>query len=157
MNVKEQAPGLASGGGEGQRTLFSIVETHYGVNVQVAPSQIEEGEHRKESVLAVLEANRKGLVLRGRAALLRVLMATGEANIQDVRAALQLPEAGCPKWLGAVPGGLARAGIIAPAGFCKTSRPRAHARFLTRWQLADPEAARSWLAAHPEAGGIAHG
>ncbi len=114
------------------------------------PAGRHEGERRKREALALLEARRRVYVRRGRRALLRRLLVVGSATADDVRAAVELPTGLNAKLFGAVPGPLAEAGIIQPAGFVKTKRPEGHARPVQLWQLADRAAALSWLAAHPD-------
>jgi len=111
------------------------------------------GERRKLEAHALLASRREVYVLRGRRALLTVLLARGTATADDVRAAVELPGGLNPTAFGVVPGHLARAGIIKPAGFAKSRRPAAHGRHVQLWELADRGAALAWLAAHPEPGG----
>lgn len=109
-----------------------------------------EAERRKVAAHKLLEARRALHVLRGRRALLGKLLADGTATADDVRAAVELPPDIDPKCLGAVPGALARAGIIRRVGFASTNRAAAHARPVSVWQLADRTAALTWLAEHPD-------
>jgi hypothetical protein len=109
-----------------------------------------EGERRKLSAHALLQAHRRVYVRRGRRALLLRLLDAGTATADDVRAAVELPPALNPTCFGSVPGRLAEAGIIRPAGFVRTKRPEGHARPVQLWQLADRAAALAWLAAHPD-------
>lgn len=87
-----------------------------------------------------------------------LLLEHGEATIDDVRARLQLPAGGSPKWLGAATSGLRVAGIARHDGYTASIRPEAHARPVSRWVLADRVAAMAWLAANPEpaAKAVAH-
>ena len=78
------------------------------------------------------------------------LLATGEATADAVRNVVKLPPGIDPKLFGSVPGALARGGIIRKAGFTESDRPQAHRRPILVWQLADPAAARRWLATHPD-------
>ncbi len=110
------------------------------------------GESRKLDALAMLADRRDLCVLRGRRALLTALLATGEATDDDVRDTLTLPGGIDPVCLGAVPGALARAGIIRRVGYVPTCRPDAHARPVSVWTLADRAAAVRWLADHPDPG-----
>lgn len=109
-----------------------------------------EGERRKADAHQTLEAQGELYVLRGRRALLACLLASGEATADDVRDAVELPPGIDPKCFGTVPGLLARAGIIRADGFAKTTRPAAHARALTVWQLVNATAAERWLQDHPD-------
>jgi hypothetical protein len=121
-----------------------------------------EGERRKLSAHALLEARRRVYIRRGRRALLVRLLAAGTATADDVRAAVQLPPGLNPKLFGSVPGPLAEARIIRPAGFVRTTCPEGHARRVQLWQLADCAAALAWLADNPdlpdlpEPGGAGH-
>ena len=63
----------------------------------------------------------------------------------------RLPEGLDARCLGAVPIGLARAGIIRSAGYVRSGRPERHASPIQLWTLADRAAAIAWLRAHPEA------
>src|SRR5262245_30239321 len=108
------------------------------------------GEARRDAALALLRQRRAALVRRGQRALLRQLLTVGSATADDVRAAVELPLDIDPRCMGAVPGELADAGIIAPGGYVRTARPVGHARPVLRWQLADRAAALAWLAAHPD-------
>lgn len=109
-----------------------------------------EGERRKLDAHTTLEAQREVYVLRGRRALVAVLLRYGTATADHVRDAVELPPQINPVCLGVVPGPLARAGIIEPDGFQKSRRREAHARPVSVWQLADRAAALAWLAAHPD-------
>jgi hypothetical protein len=55
-----------------------------------------------------------------------------------------------PRYLGTVPGPLARAGIITRVGFDRSCRPSRHASIVSLWALADRAAAVAWLDAHPD-------
>ena len=109
-----------------------------------------EGEHRKTVALHLLEAQRARLVLRGRRALLLHLLEHGTGTIDHVRAVVAIPPGVNPVAIGAVPGALAAAKIIRRETFAATGRATAHARPVTVWALADADAARNWLAAHPD-------
>ncbi len=108
------------------------------------------GEQTKHDKLAMLEARRAVYVNRGRRALLGRLLVAGEATADDVIAAVHLPVDIDPRCLGAVPGPLARAGIICSTGFVKSTRPQRHASYIQAWQLTDPDEAQRWLAANPD-------
>lgn len=109
-----------------------------------------DGEARKLDAHAMLEARREVYVLRGRRALLARLLDAPEATADDVRNAVDLPDEINPVCLGAVPGPLARAGIIECIGFDESRRPDAHARPVSVWALADRAAALGWLAGNPD-------
>ena len=109
-----------------------------------------EGERQKLDALALLEARRECYVRRGRRALLDAVLRSGAATADDVWEAMELPPGIDPRCLGSIPGPLARAGIVRPAGFVKSRRPERHASYIQVWQLADRAAALRWLATHPD-------
>lgn len=113
-------------------------------------STTTEGERRKLDAHATLEARRELYVNRGRRALLAALLRRGTATADDVRLAVELPADVRPVCLGAVPGHLARAGIVRRLDFVSTTRPVGHARPVTRWELINRDAATQWLSAHPD-------
>lgn len=114
------------------------------------PYALAEGERRKADALLTLAERREVYVNRGRRALLQTLLAVGSANADDVRRLVKLPLEIDAKLFGAVPGPLARAGIIRAAGFLKTCRAVGHARPVTVWTLVDRDKASRWLADHPD-------
>jgi hypothetical protein len=109
-----------------------------------------EGERLKREALALLEVRRETYIVRGRRALLARLLDVGTATADDVRAAVPIPTGINPKCFGAVPGQLARAGIIGRVGFAETTRREGHARPLSVWRLIDRAGALQWLADHPD-------
>jgi hypothetical protein len=109
-----------------------------------------EGERRKRDTLAMLEARREVFVNRGRRALLGRLMLAGTATADDVMAAVTLPAEIDPRCLGAVPGPLAKAGIIRFVEFVKSARPQRHGSYIQLWELADRDEALRWLARNPD-------
>ncbi len=140
----EKAEGPQPGAtGAAQRTFIFPKTT-----TEQRERQANEGEGRKQNAIATLERCREAYVTQGRRALLLALLERGEATADDVRAKVELPAGVSPKAFGAVPGQLARAGIIERAGFAKTTRPEAHARPVSLWRLRDANAARAWLSAH---------
>ena len=111
-----------------------------------------EGRRRKKEALDALESCRQVILLKGRRALLRRLLASQTATADDVREVVDLPEGIDPRVFGDVPGALARLGIIRPTrGFVRSVRPARHASWLRVWELADRAAAIAWLTTHPEA------
>ncbi|MDX1965099.1 MAG: hypothetical protein SFX18_18285 [Pirellulales bacterium] len=109
------------------------------------------GERRRDAAHRLLEARRSVYILRGRRALLTALLAGAETvTADDVRAAVELPHGIDPRCLGAVPTPLADAGIIRADGYATSRRAEAHARPMRLWRLVDADAARRWLAAHPD-------
>ena len=103
----------------------------------------------KDAALTTLDACRHEYTQRGRRALLKALLTTGTATADVIRDAVELPPGTNPKLFGAVPGPLAKAGIIRQSGFAKTSRPEAHGRPVIVWALANRAAAERWLLENP--------
>ncbi len=120
------------------------------MNASDRPGNGREGERRKQDVLASFGTRGETIVERGRRVLLLRLLESPTATADDVRQALDLPEGLDARCLGAVPIGLARAGIIRAAGYVRSTRPERHASPIQLWTLADRAAAMTWLAAHPE-------
>lgn len=110
----------------------------------------KEGERRKQDVLHTLAVRRESYVNRGRRVLLEKLLAVGTATADDVRRAVELPVNIDPRCLGSVPGPLARAGIIRRIDYEKSDRRERHASIIAVWELLDADAARDWLARHPD-------
>ncbi len=110
-----------------------------------------EGERLKADAHALLEARREVFVLRGRRALLTVMLGgNGIATADDVYAAVELSADLDPRFLGAVPGRLAYDSIIRPVGFVRSTHPERHASWLQVWELADQQKALRWLADYPD-------
>ena len=113
--------------------------------------QKTEGEYRRDGAIALFEVHREVYVRRGRRALLTAMLAgNGMATADDVRDLVSLPNTIGPKLFGSVPTALAMAGIIARDGFCNTRRAEGHARPISVWRLIDRDAAKQWLATHPD-------
>ncbi|HUE71431.1 MAG TPA: hypothetical protein VMP01_11155 [Pirellulaceae bacterium] len=111
-----------------------------------------EGRRRKDAALSHLELRRAAFIRRARREFLHVLLARGSATSDDLRQRLELPEGIDPKVFGAVPGALAKAGIIAQDGFATTARPEAHARPVGIWKLVNRQLAEKWLAENRDCG-----
>jgi hypothetical protein len=107
------------------------------------------GEGRKQAAHASLEARRGQCIRHCRRAFLVHLLEHGGGTIDDVRDVISVPAGIDPKVFGAVPGALARAGIIERCGFTTSTRAVAHARPITVWELTDAAKARDWLEANP--------
>ncbi|QEL14039.1 hypothetical protein [Limnoglobus roseus] len=103
----------------------------------------------KAAAHTLLEERRERLIRHARRVLLRRLLAEGTATIDDVRAAVAVPTDVDPKFFGAVPLKLAKAGIIAKNGYAESERAEAHGRPVIRWRLIDRAKAEAWLAANP--------
>lgn len=104
----------------------------------------------RDAAIELLEERRHELVNGGRRELVRRLLKCDTATIDDVRADIELPQTMDPRCLGAVPGALAKAGIIMRIGSAPTRRSAAHARPISVWSLVDREAAMRWLQEHPD-------
>lgn len=109
-----------------------------------------EGERRKQDRLDLLRARRAVYVRRGQRALLRRLVDAGTATADDVAAVVELPDDIDARCLGAVPGSLARWGLIQALSVDRSRRASRHASLQLTWGLADRDAALQWLAAHPD-------
>jgi hypothetical protein len=107
------------------------------------------GNTRKQAAHTRLEAQRERYVRLGRRAFLVHLIEHGSATADDTRAVIELPDGINPKLFGAVPGPLARAGIIRRVAFTTTTRAVAHARPVSVWALADEAKAHAWLVENP--------
>lgn len=112
------------------------------------PSVSTEGETRRDEALNLLRGRRANLICDCTAAALRVALDRGEVCADDVRAVVPIPGDISPKFVGVVFRDLADAGILRRAGFRPSTRPAAHARPLSVWQLADADAASAWLNAY---------
>jgi len=111
----------------------------------------QEGERRKDAAHSLLEARREVNIRRARRALLLQLLETGNATADEVAERIgPAPDGIDGRFLGAVPGMLARAKIIRRTGFVASSRPSRHASFISTWVLADRAGAIAWLARNPE-------
>lgn len=86
---------------------------------------------------------------QSRAVLTAYVPDVGEATADDVRDVVPLPDGISPTVFGAVPGVLARAGIIYRDGSRTSSRPVANARDVKVWRLRDSSTAKDWLTANP--------
>jgi len=81
---------------------------------------------------------------------LHVLLDRGICWLDDVRATVPVPDGVNPACCGAIPTDFHRGGLIARIGDTPTERPVAHRRWLSVWRLVDADAARRWLATHPD-------
>jgi hypothetical protein len=110
-----------------------------------------EGERLKNEALCLLEDYRQDYIRRARRALLERLLASGTATADHVVESLEpVPDGIDPRFRGAVPKDLVRAGIIRRSGFIASTRPARHASIQTVWELADRAAALAWLADNPD-------
>ena len=110
-----------------------------------------EGKRRKDAAHSLLAARREVYIRRARRALLLRLLEAGTATADDVaESSGPAPEGTDGRFLGTVPGPLARARLIRRAGFVSSARPSRHASILSIWELADRAGAIAWLARNPD-------
>lgn len=109
-----------------------------------------EGEARKRERHAMLRELRGVYVRRAQRVLLLRLLESETATADDVHESVELPPSIDPRCLGAVPGSLARAGIIRSLGYAKSARPERHASPIQVWTLTNQTAAVTWLAENPD-------
>lgn len=114
------------------------------------PDGTVEGERLKAEAFARMENCNDTLLVRGRRALLNKALTDGVASADDVRDVVPVPDGVNPKIFGPVPSPLAKANIIRPRRPIKTRRAVGHARYITEWELIDPQAAVRWLFENPE-------
>ncbi|QDS98146.1 hypothetical protein [Adhaeretor mobilis] len=107
-----------------------------------------DGEARKQAAHVLLEVRLESYVREARRVLLQALLDNGTATIDDVRAVVTLPDGMNPKVFGAIPGVLARAGIVRRRTWTPTARAIAHARTVSVWELVDSVKAQLWLDRH---------
>ncbi len=110
----------------------------------VPSSEVNPDEFLKERAHSILDARRSALVRLAQVALLRILLEQKAATADDVRPLVPVPSGISPKFFGAAPGPLARAGIIRADGFHKSNRKEAHVRPNRIWKLIDRTAAQKW-------------
>ena len=108
-----------------------------------------DAEARRDKTLSILRVRRANLIRECTAAALRAALDRGEVCADDVRAVVPIPGDISPKLVGVVFRDLADARILRRAGYRPSTRPAAHARPVSVWQLADADAALAWLTAHP--------
>ncbi|HTN04573.1 MAG TPA: hypothetical protein VL132_21970 [Planctomycetaceae bacterium] len=107
------------------------------------------GDRRKDTAHRLLAVRRERILRAAQRALLQRVLTHGTATADHVRSVISLPEGVDPVCLGAAPGPLARLGIIRRSGYVETTRPCAHSRPVSVWELADRRAAVAWLESHP--------
>ncbi len=109
-----------------------------------------EGERRRDAAHDLFAVLRAKILLRARRAMIGLVLTRDEATADDLRDLVELPIGIDPTCLGAVPGMLARAGIVRRVGYRPSCRPEAHARPVSVWTLANAQNAIQWLREHPE-------
>jgi hypothetical protein len=121
MDAKEQGPAPGATGN--------------GPNANDSRLNDTDGQAAKQLALGLFEQNRKAKLAEARPLFVQVLREQGRSTIDDLRDRMQIPDEYDPRWLGAVPGPLARRGIIRHVGYRKSERRVAHARELRLWEL----------------------
>ncbi len=94
-----------------------------------------DGRAAKQLAFDLFHKHRAGLIAEARRHLIEALRQKGRATIENVRERMEVPKGINPKWLGVVPGPLARKGIIRRVGYEQARRATAHARPLSVWEL----------------------
>ena len=105
-----------------------------------------EGVALRDDTLNQLRERRPELIRACTAAALRVALDSGAVCADDVRAVVPIPDGINPKFVGCVFRDLADAGILRRDGYQPSKRPKAHARPITLWRLADAHKAIARLA-----------
>lgn len=123
-------------------------------SIDKAHAGATEGARLKEQQLDCLRELRAVYVRRGQRLLVERLLRHETGSIDNVRDNIDIPSNVNPTCLGAVPGTLAKAGIIERVGFRNTDHPKGHARPVSVWTLRRREKAIRWLAEHPELDGV---
>lgn len=95
-----------------------------------------DGRAARQLAFDLFRTHRSELIAEASRIMVEIARTRGQVTIEDVRAAMTIPEEHDPRWLGAVPNGLARRGILRRVGFVETKRPKAHARPISLWELA---------------------
>ena len=108
-----------------------------------------EGERRRDAAVALLAIRRAVRIRQGCRLLVRQLLRTGTATLDDIAAGISTAPGIDRRLLGAVPLTLARAGVAELAGYQRSTRPERHASVIAIWRLVDRAAAESWLAENP--------
>jgi hypothetical protein len=108
------------------------------------------GEDLRDAALLLLRDRRGSLVRLVQRAYLALLLDRGPSTCDPVRDLVPIPPGTDPRLVGAAVRQLAERDLIYRVGLSRSTRPQAHARDLPIWGIADPDAARAWLAAHPE-------
>lgn len=129
-------------------------------NAPAPPPPIPDGETLKRKALKLLEATHKRFIRHAQHVAIQIpLSGATTFTADDIRAVVELPPNIGPRLFGAVPKLLASAGIIHSVGMVKSKRPETHRRKIELWALVDPtgDAARRWLADHPELPDPDHG
>lgn len=103
---------------------------------------------RLDAAMDTLQQRREWLILMDQRDLVALAMTRDVVSIDDTHGRDAAGVRG--KYRGAVIRGLLRAGVLRPVGYAPSRVPSSHCRPVLQLTLADPEAARRWLAEHPE-------
>lgn len=104
-----------------------------GQNRNSSDNNDSTGAAGKQWAFDLFQEHRAERLAEARRVLVAVLGETGQATINDVRQRMEIPTEYDPRWLGAVPGPLARRGIIRRVGYVPSGR--AHDRLIALWEL----------------------
>ena len=104
------------------------------------------GEALRDHSLNQLRERRPELIRQFSDAAIRIALDSGIVCADDVRALVPIPDGINPKFVGCVFRDLADAGILRRDGYQPSKRPKAHARPITLWRLADAHKAIARLA-----------
>lgn len=96
-----------------------------------------DGETLRDAALDLLRTHRTELVRTCTVAALRIALDRGTVCADDVRGIVPIPDGISPKLVGAVFRDLADAGILFRDGYRPSTRPVAHARPISIWDLVD--------------------
>ncbi len=141
---------LAGVHSQGNRKNLDQPAAWKGCAVSKSAVAAELGRLQRDSALLGHVARNGARVAEAQAALLRLALRDGTTTTDRVRAELGI-SGGNPRWLGAVPHGLRRAGLIEKAGYAECTRPEAHGRPVGVWRVRDEAAAWAWLRRHAAA------
>lgn len=96
--------------------------------------------------------NNAEILHQARLEFVRVLLARGEASVDDARLKIQVPAGVDPRFFGGVPAVFVRRKIISGGVYVRGSRSVSHARAVQLWRLIDRQAACDWLDKNSVAG-----
>lgn len=97
-----------------------------------------------------IERRRDCWLRRAKRLFLSLLIEGVAVSTDDVRQQIPLPDGISPCLVGDIPAEFHRDGLIERAGDFRTERPIAHRRYLSLRRIKDIDAARDWLASHPD-------
>jgi hypothetical protein len=119
------------------------------VQMTITTDEFDDGEHRKRLAHERLEVYRASLITLARRQLVEHLLSVSRGTIDDIRDRVTIPNNVDPRYLGAVPAGLAAMGIITAVGIVTSKRPETHGRLIRQWSIADRRKAETFLASNP--------